>query len=185
MDVALAEARRIQVFPGTARQFPFSAPMTYTFPQDLVDFTIADFRGQGQRELAAALDSTSGSRLTYALIPNGGRGTVLAESASSPLSMRPSQLIAADINADGRAELMLLCKERHALTFISGSSPNQAGQRHYALGKQPQWLGISNVLGDARSPLDVLVADSMGRLDPVNGSVWILEGISAASATNQ
>ena len=183
MDLAHAEARRIVVFPGSARQLLFKGPMIYNVSADVIDFAIADFRGQGQKEIAAVLDSPPDARLTYALIPK--TGTLLTESAGSELSMRPSQVIAADINADRRAELLLLCKDRHALTFVSGSSPNQSGQRHYALGKQPQWLGIGNLLGDARSPLDVLVVDSYGRLDPTNGSVWILEGISAVSATNQ
>ena len=173
-DLVLGEQKQLGVYLGSSARLLGGSMSTLAFTGDLIDIAIGDFRGQGQRELVVASAMGAGTQITWAQLSPGG----LSVSASTSLAMPTKQLLAADLDRDGRAEVLALHGERRALSVISGSSPNTAGVRSYALGLTPNVMAIGQLLGNDSSPLDVIVADTGIRRDSINGSQWILEGRS-------
>lgn len=186
-DLTLGEQQQLRVYLGATDRPLGGSQLSFSLANMpgamLSEFAVGDFRGQGKRELVAAFNAQAASQLFWLQLPDSG--TTLFQSASTPLPMPTDQLIAADLNKDGRADVVVLHRQRKALSLVSGDNPNMVSRRHYALGPSPNWVAVGQLLGSADSPLDVIVADTAPRRDNINGSLWILQGIRGPAAGNQ
>ncbi len=93
-DLILGAAAQVVVHTSTAGRPLAGGIYTLTLPADPVDIGLADFRGQGQRELVLALEMSGTTRLSWLKLPS--TGTTLTETASTSLPMPTTRLVAAD-----------------------------------------------------------------------------------------
>jgi hypothetical protein len=172
-DLILGATRQLVVVPGGPPLPTNGGTATLSMQGDPIAIAAAYFLGQGQREVIVAVEVAGQTQLSLVQL----RDKVLSETELTNLPMPTLRLAAADLNGDGRGEVVVLHGGRRALSLVGWGSTGSVSVRSYALGPSPVSLAFGQMLGDAKGPLDVIVADSANRRDDISGSVWILQGI--------
>ena len=153
-DLALAHsisatAGEVAVFVGKG-DGSFAAPVGY--PVGRLPFTViaADFNGDGKTDLAE-LDASSGPNQVWVLLGRGD-GTFLP-GVSSPSLSAEGHLAYADLNHDGKLDLVIADRFSSAMEIMMGNGDGTFRPgRQYLLGEQP--VSVSPIpLGDGTTAL--------------------------------
>jgi hypothetical protein len=123
-----------------------------------VSVAIADFNGDGKRDLAIA-HLNSGS---VSVLLGSGSGTSFSFAPGSPFAVgtRPASVAAGDVNADGRIDLAVAIADDDAIAILIGVGngmfiPNVNSP--VAVGHRPASVALADLNGDGK--LDLAAAD--------------------------
>lgn len=137
----------IELYLNTGNSMaPFNAFTGTTIANDLVDVVVADFDGDGDRDVGTA--STVDQR-AYVSLNNSG---TLASPVGITLFSRPGSVAAGDVNGDGRAELLVAEPDRGTVAVVStGSLPTTLGPiARVATGYSPLHVATGDLDGDGK-----------------------------------
>ncbi len=132
-------------------------------------FTVGDFNGDGNGDLAFSESGSGDRKLSIAL--GDGRGAFAAP-RSLPLESSLRALTAADVNNDGRTDLLYTLFYSNQLVVLLGNKDGTfAAPRATALGLDVFYLAVADVNGDA---LPDVLAPGVG--NNFVGAVLVLQG---------
>jgi hypothetical protein len=137
----------------------FAPAVAYAAGGRPVDVVIADFNGDGKPDLMTAdMPFYSGVAGTLSLFPGNGDGTFGA-SITLPASGRPGRLAAADLNGDGKEDLVTTDDTNNVVAVYLGRGDGtfQTATTD-AVGTSPEGVRIADLDGDGK--LDVVTANS-------------------------
>jgi len=131
----------------------------------------ADVNGDGRLDLIAANSGTSVN--TLSVLTNNGSGG-FATAGTYLVGGSPYCVVAADLNGDGKPDLMSVSQASGLLTLLTNSgSGGFVIATNYLVGGSPQWLSVADVNKDgypdvicannSSSALTVLTNDGSGR----------------------
>jgi hypothetical protein len=148
------------------------------------DFSnVTDVSGNPVLDLAEAVSTGNGTYavVIYQGIPGGGFSTTPAATLLLPAGANPTQLLVADLNQDGLADLVVanggLSGPGSVSVFINNSPGiGQIGfptnPVPYDGGKNPVALAVGNLDGNPTGILDLVVADGTAALDVPSGNYY-------------
>jgi FG-GAP-like repeat/Divergent InlB B-repeat domain/Calx-beta domain/Abnormal spindle-like microcephaly-assoc'd, ASPM-SPD-2-Hydin/FG-GAP repeat len=159
------DERAISVFFNTT---PPGASTTSFQPRQYFEFFApgfvlpADINGDGRPDLI--ISSQAGADEVVAILnetPPGGSNLVLGSEADLPVGELPNIVRAADLNGDGRPDLVVANNEGNSISVLfnstapGASTPSFASQRSFPVGKTPRSLQVVDLNGDGRVDLVV------------------------------
>jgi hypothetical protein len=127
---------------------------------------VADFNGDGKPDVAVAnVNSSTVSVLLNTTAP-GASVPSFAAQQSFPTGNVPSGVAAADVNADGRADLVVTNSSDNTVSVLlnttapGATTPSFAAQQTFATGTAPSSVAVGDFNGDGRPDLAVANGDS-------------------------
>ncbi|HEU6446790.1 MAG TPA: FG-GAP-like repeat-containing protein [Gaiellaceae bacterium] len=153
--------------------------------QNPVSFAIADVNGDGNRDLAVA---NEGSDDVTILLGDGTGGFAAASGSPLDAGDGPDALGAADVNRDGRADLVAANHRTNSLTVLLGDGAGGFGVGSpVSVGGSPEDVAAADLNGDGNVDLAVsvwqtnwrvaiLIGDGAGRFSPAPGTPFAVGG---------
>lgn len=132
LDVAIGSSPGVKIFLGNGVG-GFEAGIPITTPQSIRDLTVADFDGDGQKDLAATMNNV----LSIAVMLGQGEGQFAAP-ATFASGASAWSLVAADFNADGHPDLAMSCGVVDKVAVLLNQTPRAA-----------MWIGLGSGLAGA------------------------------------
>ena len=169
-DILAATGDRI-VWVFTNRTVPGAATATFATPQSFdtspvrgpVDVAVGDLNGDGKPDLAFADDVRYASVLANASA--GPFGVVFDASKTFEAANNPASVTIADVNGDGRPDLVLTDSSNgDVVVLLNTTRPGATGPRFaapkiYAAGRGPRDVAVADVNGDGLPDFVVANAD--------------------------
>ncbi|MFT3823436.1 MAG: FG-GAP-like repeat-containing protein [Chitinophagaceae bacterium] len=121
-------------------------------------FTINDFNGDGKPDMAVTYDGAS-----LSILKNTSTvGSIsFAAQIDIPAVSRPYSITAADVNADGKVDLIVVNTAAHVLSVYKNTSVGDsiafATRIDYPTGNTPYWVETGDIDGDGKP--DIVVAN--------------------------
>ncbi|MBI1746547.1 MAG: VCBS repeat-containing protein [Acidobacteria bacterium] len=121
---------------------------------------MADFDGDGKTDIATA---NFGSNNITVLLGDGRGGVRLTRTFALPPGAQPWHLAAADLNGDGRMDIITANSGLGSISLLLGNGRWAQGggfetPRNFAVQRSPRAVAIADLNGDAK--LDVVVANA-------------------------
>ncbi|WP_243304742.1 FG-GAP repeat domain-containing protein [Geothrix oryzisoli] len=174
--VAASGANNVMVFLQGATAGTFLAPVTFPVGGDPQAVTVADLDGDGTLDIAVATTANTVSVLRQIQFSP----TLIAQSAVDyPTGVQPVAIKAADLNGDGKLDLLTANYGASLTPGTQGLSVLIQGATagtflppvHYTTGYRSTALAVGDLNGDGK--LDVAVANSGLPGDPGSVSVFL------------
>jgi hypothetical protein len=167
------------VTPAGATTAAFAAQQTFGVPPHPVDLVATDFNGDGRIDIAVADFTTFDATLLLNDTAPAGQFTFDVR-PPIPLAANPSSLAFADINGDGKTDLLATNELGGVLTLINetvlGVAAPAFDDRHaFAVGLDPLYAVAADFNGDGKS--DLAVANSN------DATISVLANATQAGAT--
>lgn len=127
-----------------------------------------DFNGDGKPDFATVNDDAAFSA-TYTVFLNQGQGTFQA--TTTPLgTMSPSALVAADLNKDGKTDLVIADRFKSMKVLLAQGNGTFGVPVSYNLTNSPARLALGDFNGDGN--VDIATASALNA--PIQGSSMLL-----------
>lgn len=139
------------------RQFTRPYRWNLGYQSDPGDLVLADFNMDGQLDVAVCVLSslTPENAVTVRLVAGGGR---FGDPVSFPVPARPSDLTDADVNADGRPDLLVVSPASDVVSVLIGDGPGGFTVGDFVrVGSLPSGLDVGDF--DADGNLDFAVTN--------------------------
>jgi len=164
---------------------PFQTFPAVTGPSALA---AADFTGDGKPDLAVAGYGHLGQGTTIALLRNNGAGGFLAP-VPIAVGAGPSDLEAADLNEDGRVDLVIARENQRVTILLNSGAGAFAAPVSYTTMDQA-WAGdfYANAATadlDRDGDLDVLYSSTRTQIDPDFGAICVFENLGGGLLGNR
>jgi uncharacterized protein (TIGR03437 family) len=157
----------------------FAAPPLYPVGKSADVLTIADFNGDGKPD-AAVIDSQGD---TVSIWLGGGSdmfklsGTYTVKTSQTGFAMAPKGLTAADLNADGKLDLVIVNQKGNLVaTFLGNGDGTFRSAVHYGAGSNPGFVAIADWNGDGKPDLTVANGANLDNLGAGNLSILLGRG---------
>lgn len=182
--VAASGANNVMVFLQGSTPGTFLAPVMFPVGGDPQAVTVADLDGDGKLDIAVATTANTVSVLRQIQFSP----TLIAQSAVDyPTGVQPVAIKAADINGDGKLDLLtanygasLTPGTQGLSVLIQGATPGTfLPPVHYTTGYRSTALAVGDLNGDGK--LDVAVANSGLPGDPGSVSVFLQDPATAGA----
>jgi len=181
--VAASGANNVMIFLQGATTGTFLAPVLLPVGGDPQAVTVADLDGDGQPDIAAATTANTVSVLRQIQFSP----TLVAQSAVDfPTGVQPVAIKAADLNGDGKLDLVTanfgaaLSPNNQGLSLLLQTTPGSfAAPVSYATGYRASGLAVGDLNGDGQPDIAVACAGLPG--DP--GAVSVILHSAPAAAT--
>jgi hypothetical protein len=144
--------------PGAATP-RFAAPASFVAGSGPTSVAAADVNGDGRPDLLVA--TASNVAVLFNTTVPGATTPSFAAATSFPAGSGPTSVAAADVNGDGRPDLLVATASSVAVllntTFPGATTPSFAAATSFPVGSSPQAVAAVDVNGDGRR--DLLVAN--------------------------
>ena len=135
----------------------FAPLVEYAVGSHPADVAVADFDGDGSLDLAVTNAGVlyEGPRQTVSILLNHGDGT-FATKVDRRTGLGPTDVVAADVNADGRPDLVVTCHEAGTLLVLqntgNGTFDHVTG---FGVGTESNSIAAADLNGDGKLDLAV------------------------------
>jgi hypothetical protein len=172
LDIAVPDGGdQVTLFLATGPE-SYAAPVSYTVGSGAVAIAAGDLSDDGIIDLVVALANPAGQG-SVAILWGNGDGTFRL-GATIPVGLDPSAVALADLNDDGKLDVIVADQDDNDLTILPGLGNGEFGPSvTLAAGPGPAALSVADLNGEGR--LDILVADYD------SSDVTMLENLGALS----
>jgi hypothetical protein len=158
LDLAVADRgnSRVDIYLGNGNG-GFTLGNTYTFGgYDPYSITAGDFNGDGKLDLAVGLTAGCGA---VAILLGNGNGSFQAPQYYTCVSESPTQITAADVNKDGKLDLIVNDISSTSLFVMlgNGNGTFQSAVATPSVGASSGYFAVADLNGDGKP--DLAVAD--------------------------
>lgn len=137
-----------------------------------------DFNGDGKADVLVMNGLSTGTNQgSLVLLPGDGKGN-LGTGVSSPLNVSPTELVAAEMNGDGKLDAVMVARNQLAVLINQGNG-TFAGEKDYALPSGAISLAVGDFNGDGMQDVAVGVAPPSG----VSGTSGVVVLLGQADGT--
>jgi hypothetical protein len=149
--------------PAGGSTISFAAPQTFTAGNYDFYVVVADFNGDGKPDVAFTNDLDNTVSVLLNTTPAGASSFSFAPQQTFAVGTGPAQLAVADLNGDGRPDLVVV-NQGHSGNTISvllnttpagALTPSFAVQQTFAVGTNPIGVAVGDFNGDGRPDLAV------------------------------
>jgi hypothetical protein len=159
--VMLDTNHNVDVFLGNGGG-TFQTPAVYAGGANSIALAVGDFTGDGHPDIAV-LNSPSSGNGSVNILLNNGDGTFSVFASSANAGITPSAIAAADLNGDGKADLVVSNKNGFS-SIVSVLLSNGDGSFKvpvtYGVQADPTAVALGDLNGDGKP--DIAVADFLG-----------------------
>jgi hypothetical protein len=158
----------------------FSAQQSFATGKTPASVTVADVNGDGKPDVIAANDGSNTVSVLLNTTAPGATVPSFAAQQTFATGAGPISIIAADINGDGKPDLVVANNGSNTVSVLLNTTapgaavPSFAAQQTFATGSGPQSVAASDVNRDGKS--DLIVANLFA------GTVSVLLNTTAAGA---
>src|SRR5207302_322553 len=150
LDLEMLDSKNeVDVFLGNG-DGTFQAPAVYTAGATPKALALGDFNGDGHPDIAVMNTPSSGNG-TINILLNNGDGTFSAFATTANSGLTPSAVAAADLNGDGKADLVVTNKNGFSSTIsilISNGDGSFKAPVSYAVEGDPTAVSTGDLNGD-------------------------------------
>jgi hypothetical protein len=150
LDLVMFDSKNeVDVFLGNG-DGTFQAPAIYTAGANPKALAVGDFNGDGHPDIAVMNTPSSGSG-TVNILLNNGDGTFSAFATAANAGLTPSAIAAADLNGDGKADLVVTNKNGFNSTvsiLISNGDGSFKAAVAYPVDGDPTAVATGDLNGD-------------------------------------
>ncbi|HKS81716.1 MAG TPA: FG-GAP-like repeat-containing protein [Candidatus Acidoferrales bacterium] len=156
LDLAVADRgnSRVDIYLGNGNG-GFTLGNTYTFGgYDPYSITTGDFNGDGKLDLAVGLTAGCGA---VAILLGNGNGSFQAPQYYTCVSLSPTQIAAADVNKDGKLDLVVNDTSSTSLYVMlgNGNGTFQSAVATPSVGSNSGYFAVADLNADGKPDLAV------------------------------
>jgi hypothetical protein len=145
--------------PG-ATTASFAAQATFAVGTTPYTVVLADVNGDGKPDLVTANAANDNASVLLNTTTPGATTPTFAAQATFAVGDNPYAVAVADLNGDGRPDLVAANKNAGSISVLlntgaPGAAPSFAGQVTFAVGTNPYYVAIADVNGDGKPDLAV------------------------------